>query len=347
MDLNDFILPYTDLYAVYLAVGVLVSVLLFSVKSRQADAVLSVDNTDFLKGLSVVFVAVHHATQRIWVNETVVDRAVQSLNDLGGSVAVGLFFFLSGYGLSVGKRTDLRFLSFLKLKVFRVYIPCVVVNLVAASILQRQTLWSLSPIGLDNTQWFVVVILGLYVVDYVVGRLNAGTAGIYLVVLAWVAAAKLLHLDFWWYISSLCFPLGYTWQRNAAFITRIISRRFPLVFAASLVLLAISYWIQTRHVTWGMVSAMVFCLCIVLMVAKWNPTNRGMKIIGRSSLEIYVLHMKLAWILVYLADDKPRNSFPLAVYFVCVIAVGIGFSKINQAILAKIKSRYKSAPQPG
>ncbi|MFM2483791.1 acyltransferase family protein [Celerinatantimonas yamalensis] len=340
MNLNQFVLPYTDMYGPYLFISAVLLISILSLnKKGVVDASISINNSNFLKGLFILTVVLHHFFLKSVVHETIVDVVINKIYSSAGFLAVGIFFFLSGYGLSASRK-NISLYNLLKIKLFRVYIPCLVVNLVVSILLHKNILQSFNPIAFDTTQWFIIAILFFYLFDFFAIKINIGILTINFFVIIWVIVCIKLDLGLWWYESSFCFPLGYIWQKHSSIITEFISRNTTKILTLLFIFFGVSFLIELRYPYETFLTAVIFSLFISLVVARFNPTNKIMNAIGKSSLEIYILHIKLAWIMIYIMNTfKITNSFSFIIYMVVLIISGMIFSKINNYILIKIKSR--------
>lgn len=85
---------------------------------------ISIEEANQLKGFFIVTVVLHHLSQRI------VDPGVFVLYRQLGYVSVGMFFFLSGYGLAKSSQKNQTINSFLTKRITRVYLPLVIANII-------------------------------------------------------------------------------------------------------------------------------------------------------------------------------------------------------------------------
>ena len=342
MILNDFILPYTEIYGIILSGLIIFGLVVFSCKYRPPDALIGLDNTNFLKGLFILAVVFHHMLQRINIEATIIDSVVFKIGDNLGYTSVGVFFFLSGYGLSASKKT-ITFYKFLKLKLLRIYVPCLIVNLGIAVYLQRDLLAIFSPLTFDGTQWFIIAILYFYIFDFLSSKMNHNLWPIYISVILWVISCYFLELGGWWYVSTLCFPLGYIWQRYNTSISNILSDNWYKIFIILVVALSATYIVKmilpSTVEPMRMLIAVEFSLIILMLVSIYRPTNKVIELVGQSSLEIYILHMKVAWVMIYLLGIyEITSSFSILLYFSVLVVIGIVFFKFNNYMLKLVKN---------
>ena len=85
--------------------------------------------SSLVKFFAALTVALHHFSQYVYANDLSECIIYKLFSFQGGFLAVGVFFFLSGYGLMESeKKSHLSPSAFLKKRLFRVYIPVLLVT---------------------------------------------------------------------------------------------------------------------------------------------------------------------------------------------------------------------------
>lgn len=138
-------------------------------------------------------------------------------NRKAGILFVGVFFMLSGYGLTSSFYNKTAYLqSFFRRRLFHILLPVFVVYIAASiayciiwpeyDIWKRINLYTF----FQKTNWYVWEILLLYFLFYICFQLNQRYAALLLTVasLMIILTAYTLHFSNPWYGSTLCFPLG-------------------------------------------------------------------------------------------------------------------------------------------
>lgn len=86
--------------------------------------------SSLVKFAAALTVALHHYSQYVCANDLSECIIYKLFSTQGGYLAVGVFFFLSGYGLMESeKKKHLPTAAFLKKRLLRVYLPALLVTL--------------------------------------------------------------------------------------------------------------------------------------------------------------------------------------------------------------------------
>ena len=139
--------------------------------------------SSLVKFFAALTVALHHFSQYVYANDLSECIIYKLFSFQGGFLAVGVFFFLSGYGLMESeKKNHLSPSAFLKKRLFRVYIPVLLVTVLwlpIKSYIQGEPLltggviykllWGFE----DGVLWFVKVLLVLYLCFGIFGWIRA------------------------------------------------------------------------------------------------------------------------------------------------------------------------------
>lgn len=141
-----------------------------------------------------------------------------------GHLWVGIFFFLSGYGLSFSYRNKKNYLKgFLWSKIKRIYIPFVIAQILylfAIRMAWNRLLLSIPKVfglGLVNSVlWYILEILVLYILFWaekkIIKRENDDIIWIFLIVsfiFVLVIIDAIFEIGPFWYVSSITFLIGY------------------------------------------------------------------------------------------------------------------------------------------
>ena len=139
--------------------------------------------SSLVKFFAALTVALHHYSQYVCANDLSECIIYKLFSFQGGFLAVGVFFFLSGYGLMESeKKNHLSPSAFLKKRLFRVYLPVLLVTILwlpIKSYIQGEPfltggviyklLWGFE----DGVLWFVKVLLVLYLCFGIFGWIRA------------------------------------------------------------------------------------------------------------------------------------------------------------------------------
>ncbi|MBE6787554.1 MAG: acyltransferase [Ruminococcaceae bacterium] len=306
---------------------------------------LSIEKTNTLKGLFAIFVLIHHIGQNTtFLNGTFFQEVVNSL----GYLSVGIFLFLSGYGLFVSYK--LKGHEYINNFPKRRLLPFYIQNLILIAI--YLIFWEIIGQTLSTRRivlsfffghtvikygWYIQATLVLYVLFFIAFKFKPKLLKITTFILGYVVYFGYCLINhFWsvWYISVLCFAMGIIFAN--------INNFKKQYFALLGILFAVSYVFgnfinNDFSIPCKMLSAIAFSI-IILEISKrltfrFNFLNKLSKI----SFEIYVsqgifltlYHSKLIYV---------KNNF---LYIVLVTVSTIFFSimlnKLFKLILQKNK----------
>ena len=253
---------------------------------------LSPDDTYALRGLCMIMIVVSH----------VVDTSGTTFYQFWGGWGTGVFLFLSGYGLFFSLNRQPADWSYLRRKLAKLLEPYFFmwsVYIILFALFDRQQFtWhllqeflTLSMPGL--AAWFFKVIIGLYILDWLVFRLNiSNTARLILVTLtcaAWYIVARQCGMGPWWFNTILCFPCGMA----VALWYPYLNRNF-WIFPLTILLLT-CVW---SAVSWGSLPYLWFTAIAITVIRYLDITSPVMHFIGNQSLFFYFLEVPVLYLLV-------------------------------------------------
>ena len=254
-------------------------------------------------------IVLHHLSQAI--------NATGPIKIMGyiGFILVGLFFFLSGYGLKYGLDHKENYLDgFLKKKVLAILVPFELINI--ACLLFRtitgmeidviQTLLSFAGWDYLSDLWFITSILILYVLFYISFSISKNNGNIILValILIYIFICYFCGLHSYWTASVFAFVLGTmfgketkkfeTWIRNKYFIkTATISIVFIGLFFGRLALSLKGVSFEYLHIPLRNIITVTFVMWVLMIFQKIKIKNSNWATVGLYSLEIYMVHFVL------------------------------------------------------
>lgn len=216
-----------------------------------------------------------------------------------GRYATGIFFFLSGYGLTlslsrsdVGRTYIVRHLRNLLLPYLIFWLFYLAAGLLAGHFATRSPLLkeflSLKIPNVDT--WFLRTILAIYLIYMMAARFAKPHAAtiVSTTVVAYTILAASLGIDGWWWNTILCFPLGILFARRPK-LSQI--RCTPLVPVALLVLLVTFQRFVPLHFFEETCPPVVCCLIFAYLSTKVKVSQKKsvMVFIGRGSLYMYLM----------------------------------------------------------
>ena len=202
---------------------------------------LSQNISQQLQGLFIVTVILHHISQRMEV------AGLMQVFHLVGYLAVGVFFFISGVGLSKSLKIKENYLDgFLHKKIIRILLPFLIINMLTIIILYSNgTSFSTNNLFqyllgikfIDGTLWFIETIMLFYFFFYIsFFKRNSfrSLVSITLLVLSYIVISWYLGNGSWTYISSLCFLLGIYYIYFEERVHTFIANKFYILLFLSL-----------------------------------------------------------------------------------------------------------------
>lgn len=280
------------------------------------DKVFGKENMTYLKGVACIMVVVTHTCAQLG------GKGVLILPSNIGFLAVGIFFFWSGYGLMHSYLNKENYLKgFITKRILLVYIPFVFSNiifLIYSSITMGKysfVEWFEYIIGVKlicGHAWFIQTIILLYIVFYLIAKISKGNNKLFVLLLSMC----ILGYKFYQYFASeplnmvkgniIPFLLGYfvasiNWRK----IGNLIRNHYKLgtVIVAFLFVLTFLYISIIRwHLSFvnadnkllneisGTICQCSFLILVLLISSRVTFNNRLTKFLGEISYEIYLLH---------------------------------------------------------
>lgn len=212
-----------------------------------------------------------------------------------GMLATGMFFFLSGYGMTLSLqrqgKTTWSYVGRKLIKLFEGFLLLWGIYLIVFLLFDRSQLTShllidfitLSmPLGVDA--WFFKVILGVYVLFFLLFALPLGNrirAIVFSIVcLIYYIVMRQLGFGPWWFASSPCIALGMWFAYGAGWL-----RSHPLPQILALFLL----FVASHFSTAAFLPPLSFTLCLVLLTWLVPLSCRLLQFTGDNSLHFYFL----------------------------------------------------------
>lgn len=277
---------------------------------------LSKENTKALKGIFAVFVLWHHLYQySALITGTVIGIVFQAM----GYLSVGMFFFLSGYGLTTSYRNRGGYIdTFLRKKVLTLYIDILLFtglfyffnaviltdSISLSSIIKSITFGgTIVPLG-----WYLQVAIILYVLFYLTFRfIKDEKSKLVCIFIACITFAVILHMIGYsstWFEGIIAFPFGSLVAFNKNEIDSIINNKkrniicvlfgfisFCLAFVFAIIIKnELRLIVKSCSVIWFIV------MVISVVRAVPNVNNRVTDKLGEASFEIYILQGLFLWI---------------------------------------------------
>lgn len=292
---------------------------------RNLSNDFSKNKTDILKGIAILGVFISHVATHTYYGavsaETcglVMKLVLYSLTCLG-SVCVGVFFFLSGYGnyLSVNKleteenekkiyvKWVVKRIKKIIVTFFVCFLIVVIINncILKAGLSTSMLIENAFKFKMPGTTtWYLKVQLFFYIITFLTLFTGNGrylTFVILIFSIAYSIIAYYLGLANFWWNTALCYSIGILWASNQEYIQRKLKCRKKRWICGSLIMFCFAYLvgcILNQSYIYQMVGFSVVTICIAILTYL-TPINlnRIFKIekLGGSSLELYLVHIGL------------------------------------------------------
>lgn len=299
-------------------------------KGNYLEQPLAIDHVLALRGILAIEIVLGHCYGNLPGTELLY------LNDRIGIWPVGIFFFLSGYGLMVSLHKKQDYLKhFIRKRMISIFLPFFI-TFFLKTIWEAAIRGSMDILQIGNMQeaagyikellltfwryfysdWFVFEILILYLVWYLTYRyLSEKTA--FRILLVLTILLNLLGCKFAigsrWYGSTACFLLGIWLERNEDTVRKYLVGNYlrsllggSLLFTVFTVLFIISDDSLFLSALWINLTCFILCEIVYLLLMKFTLGNPVTNFWGCVSWEIYVVHRLCIEIL---AQVEISNAF--------------------------------------
>lgn len=323
----------------YVVIGTIcmicISTYFFRVKTGSVDGINGLDrNTTLaLKGIAIVTIITHHLVQKMSVPGILLPY--KGL----GYLATGIFFFLSGYGLSeqyiISKETDKTY--WIK-RISNVYIP-LIITMVSLHVLLNILKGSWQTLFVDIVNgifghWYIRMLSVWYAVFFIVLKICRDNRK--RVICFWVMAAIIYAICVWlgafktYYDTIWCFPIGVCWSLYYSDLYKILKKYWKWSLGLSFMLMAVFACYSFQKLDYiavfvrslSSIMLIVWLLSFLMFVNIEN--NTVAKFWGRISYAVFLIH-------IYFLQDANSIGIVILYYGVCII-LGYAYTEMYQRI---------------
>ena len=312
-----------DIFALIPVVLILVGIRIAPKRSLFSENNLDRGQSVSLRGLLCIMIILDHSAL---LTQT---GATGLFFKKAAFFVVGLFFALSGYGLTASWQRDRGSVKGFWSKRFKTTIlPYLLLSVVAAAVrlligeqltLKQALLSFVNGKPLVRYSWFILVMIIFYALFYLAALLSRKDRALLLVLVGFGAFAlpfvlRKLGFDEYWYDAVWTFPLGMLWFMAYPRISSIF-RRHPWLYLGIASVCAVWFVLISMRFYWfGYLStllATVFVtVFIFLLMMKVRIDNLILRFLGRISLEIYLIHGLVVTALInYIAPAEHPELF--------------------------------------
>jgi len=342
----DITLNFVNSYGIYLFVYLLIPFVFFynsKINKDKTNCKFDKYSGNQLKGLFIIIVVLHHLSQRM-------DPGLLLPFHYVGYLSVGVFFYISGFGLiksSIAKNNYLD--NFIYNKFIQIYVPLMLVNAITLFIISTNSnnfsiqdiaIYIISFKLLDETLWFIITICIFYFLFWISFRKNTNIKAllsITFLIFLYVVFCKLIHQPSWRYISSISFIVGIYHAFYEKHLRFLLSTHYYLILLLSVVLFTVAFFLENLGIAWNItvfLSCILFSTSVIILFLKIQPNSRIFNFIGNISLEIYLLHIKI--MALFASFTWLNSGIWIFLYFACLIIAASFFHKINLLVQSKL-----------
>lgn len=314
---------------------------LYKIKFGVSDEFMSKDYTTYLRGICALAIMLRHIR--------ITDFAPLNVFDYLGNPIVGIFFFLSGYGMLTRiKQTGIdNYMNGFILKrcvpLFVEYIFVWIFNFVCMFLVSGN--FNFLKKIITPYSWFIIMIEVLYIVFYIGYKLfkdNLKRLIIFVTIseLALIIALSVFGVGECWYLSLLCFSGGMIYS----VVNLNKKRTLPLIFgfgALAVVATGAEYVLSDKPkiiVLWALIyNVSVLSLAIVaLSIGRYvRFKNPVFELCGKMSLEIYLLHGVFQFVFKEIKPIYNNSLLYGGMIILCTLLMSYGLMKLKTLKLKK------------
>ena len=316
---------------------------------------MSRDITDSVKGIFIILVFFSHFNSYAdftWKPDLIYNNIIS----LFSQTMVTMFLFYSGYGvmesiknkkkhyvdLMPRKRLLTTIINFdIAVCIFLILAICFNEPLTVPQVL-------LSLIGWDsvgNSNWYIFVILLLYLITYIIFKIvGVDKPIISVITITSVVCILILVCALWkikplyWYDTALCYCLGMFYSIVRERFDRILNRNVGIWLVALCFSFCtfIALRLFTNSSVFVLVQNIIFAAVVLIITMRVSPNNKLLRWCGNNLFGLYILQR----IPMIVFSKIGLAEWNLYIYFVCCVAVTvvivIPFNKLTNIISKKL-----------
>lgn len=274
--------------------------------SNKQEEFFDRNTTDALRGICAIIIVLNHYAQHI-SDISLAGRIFM----YSGSCTVGFFFLISGYAnyLSYIKKSKSKYI-WLK-KVLKVFVIVQIINLIDGIFFQKDL--NIQRFNIFNGgYWFIVVVMGLYIVLYLCMKWfkKYSIVSLLTITVLYMIILRRTGASSYWYNSVMCFTLGTAVAKYKKSLFSFFEKiNIPLLMTLLLPVIVFMYYkCMTVGYPYDFLAALFFNLFIILYCYQFNLKSRIGTLLGTISLELYIWHGKMLYYLITV-NGTVNNDF--------------------------------------
>lgn len=251
-----------------------------------------------------------------------------------GSFIVGVFFFISAYGLECKRQAGNIKISGLWIRILKLFLPLVVpiILYIDLLILKKYNAELIVTENLRNYQlilpftWFIIVLAIFYAFFYIISSIKRITNKWFFIILI-ISVCLFSVVNFILFrdsaytnFSSLCFPVGVLYRQQESRIEHFLSKKFNYIICF-VILLATGLIDHIHHLL--PFTILIWSIMIIMLSTLFNvSSNRVLNFFSDISYEVYICQ-GITYLYIPQYFDKYNPFVHIAITFIITIVFAI------------------------
>lgn len=333
--------------AIVLYVIIPIICLIGAKKRKSIDDFLDKDATLAMRGVGMLFIVYTHKAAENICPDTY-------FYYVSGVIGVGICFLVSGYGLHISYKKKNDYLKgFWLPKVLRLLLPFLIAFIIFWLLKMAQgnecqaleVFKSLITFRIPGTTlWYLKIQMLMYVTFYFAYRFAIKPwkkiLGVFFVAIIYMIIAALCGLEQFWFNTCLFFPIGLLLAEYQEKLLPIIRKKLP--FIISIIIFAsiygMLYFFGRMNMALLIDTVYMLCFCMILLwIGQYFTRFRVLEIIGKYSIEVYLLHIVLggSWF------DATNPFAYILIPLICVL-IGMPIHWLSEKITKALCKQKKT-----
>ncbi len=305
--------------------------------------------TNCLKGVCATYLLIHHICYEI-KDLYIFFEPIKYM----AFFIVGLFLFISGYGLMTNLLTKKNYLNgWVKNKFPNLLFSYLVVTLFYIVIRYNIDDIRITDLILDvifartvGPLWFMTVFFGLYILFYFIFKrftIKIGIKVFFTLSIAYIFILAILNVPSVWFSSIIGFWFGLFYKYNEEnFLERfkvkywnklfIVATLFCILFIGRLIISYLGIDSELIHAPFRNIIVIIFNCLILMLCLRFNFKPGIFNFLGNISYEIYLIH---PFVLLLYKDNLYMNSLNIIVVIIVSIIIAYILSELRKRIFKK------------
>lgn len=303
--------------------------------------------TDSLKGLSAIVVMLYHLS--LYSDSRLLSLAFYNT----GQLAVAVFLFMSGYGLTVQyqKKGEKYLNGFWLTKICRLIIVFLTASVIVTIInniyydtdygilsVAKSALRFCYPNGREL--WFVAIIIFCYFCFYIGKKyFNGNLLWTVLCPCIYIFICFITNRGSWWYNTAFCFVFGELVALYKKQIDAILLKFYVGALTCSIILFLASEYLYRNGVNQlQYFCPVIFLFALYLLIMKVQINSRVLQFLNRMTFELYLVHLIVYKIFF---DDGQPEIYLYAVMYIIILLLAYITMQIDTLIFSGINRLAK------